>query len=667
MAKGKSAGARRLALITLIALPLCLITAFIFYACCLDHVITAIYKGESLPVLNGLIHNTDNTPLSYYLARSHLLFSHLIVLCIATFLLIAAAISHDYMRSIFINFFTTPTSALNLAIFRIAVTATVLLDLDPSTTIWFSSLPRELQFAPFGMGWLLPHLPIFKSLTIVAEILFVVVCITSLVGLFTRTSTLLALLLSLYVLGITQFYGKVSHDHHLVWFLALLAVSRSGDSLSIDAILAAIKSADRGELPERPSVSIIYSLPLRFACLLLGIIYFFPGFWKVWTCGFDWALSENIKYQMYSKWMEFSGWTPFFRLDWHPWLYKSGALSTITFETSFIFLILFPRLRALAAAGGVAFHSVSDLFMRIFFYDLLICYVALFDVGSWFQKLGRWLFPDRLTLFYDENCRFCRRAVAAIVVLDILDRITLAGVVDEVKTSRIAILQLDHRALLKDMRAVSGDRTWVGFAAYRALATRVPLLWPIVPILYLVPIEVLGTKLYRRIADSRASSLPQRTAQTAYRTESNRRGYAPIVVVGVLLLVVNVYAGGRRIMSGWPFACYPLFDFIQTGEIDSLQVEALDAAGDVIRSGTPDLKEKFMAQRFRGLLENVLRIRTSGESADRLTALWRLYVQQDPRLEKATAVRFYRVTLCTVPERRHLNPIKSQLIFEMKL
>jgi predicted DCC family thiol-disulfide oxidoreductase YuxK len=667
MAKGKSAGARRLALLTLIALSLCLITAFIFFTCCLDRVITAIYRGESLPVLNRLIYNTDNTPLSYYLTRAHLLFSHLIVLCIVTHLFIAAAISHDYMRSVFINFFTTPTSALNLAVFRIAVMVTLLLDLDPSTTIWFSNLPRGLQFAPFGMGWLLPHLPIFKSLVMVAVILLVVVCITGLVGLFTRTSMLLALILSLYVLGITQFYGKVSHDHHLIWFLAILAVSRSGDSLSLDAILGAIRRADRGELPARPPVSIVYSLPLRFACLLLGIIYFFPGFWKVWTCGFDWALSENIKYQMYSKWMEFNGWTPFFRLDWHPWLYKSSALVTITFETSFVFLILFPRLRALAAAGGVLFHSASALFMRIFFYDLLICYVALFDVGSWLQKLGCWLFPDRLTLFYDENCRFCRRTVAAIVVLDILDRITLVSMLNEAETARVPIFQLDHRAARKDMHAVSGDQTWTGFAAYRALASRVPLLWPIVPLLHWAPIEAVGTKSYRGIADSRTCTLPQRTSQIVYRSESSARGYTSVVIVGILLLAGNVYTGGRRIMSGWPFACYPLFDFIQREQIDSLQVEALDPTGEVIRSSAADLEGKFSGQRFRSLLENLLRMRGPGESADRLKALWKLYVQEDPLLKKATTVRFYRVTLCTIPESQRLNPVKSELVFEMKL
>jgi hypothetical protein len=120
-------------------------------------------------------------------------------------------------------------------------------------------------------------------------------------------------------------------------------------------------------------------------------------------------------------------------------------------------------------------------------------------------------------------------------------------------------------------------------------------------------------------------------------------------------------------MSGWPFACYPLFDFIQREEIESLQVEALDSTGEVIRSSGPDLEEKFSAQRFRSLLEYLLQMRKPGESDDQLKALWKLYVQKDPRFKKATAVRFHRVTLCTIPERRRLNPVKSQLVFEMKL
>jgi predicted DCC family thiol-disulfide oxidoreductase YuxK len=315
----------------------------------------------------------------------------------------------------------------------------------------------------------------------------------------------------------------------------------------------------------------------------------------------------------------------------------------------------------------VAFHSASALFMRIFFYDLLICYVALFDVNSWLQKLGRWLFPDRLTVFYDENCRFFRRTVTIIVVLDILDRITLVSVLGEADTVRLAVLHLDHQALRKDLHAVSGDQTWVGFAAYRTLAARLPLLWPIVPLLHWAPIEAVGTKFYRRVAHSQTGTPPQRTAQTAYRAESSARGFAPVVIVGILLLAGNVYTGGRKIMSGWPFACYPLFDFIQSDEIESLQVEALDLTGEVIRSSAADIEGKFSAQRFRSLLELLLQRRRPGESADRLEALWKLYVQEDPHLKKAAAVRFYRVTLCTIPERQRRNPVKSELVFEMKL
>ncbi len=126
------------------------------------------------------------------------------------------------------------------------------------------------------------------------------VCITGLIGLFTTASSALALILAVYVLGVTQVYGKVSHNHELIWFMALLAVSPCGDALSIDAILSSRKRADLGII-ERPGASIVYALPLRFASLLLGIIYFFPGFWKFWTSGFAWAFSDNLKYQMYSK------------------------------------------------------------------------------------------------------------------------------------------------------------------------------------------------------------------------------------------------------------------------------------------------------------------------------------------------------------------------------
>src|SRR5262249_2142536 len=141
-----------------------------------------------------------------------------------------------------------------------------------------------------------------------------------------------------------------------------------------------------------PQDSIAYALALRFASVLLGLIYFFPGFWKFWSTGFDWAFSDNLKYHMYSKWTEFSGWTPFFRLDQYTWLYRSMAFGTLCLELSFVSLIFFPRLRRVAALGGAIFHIGSYFFLRIFFYDLIVSYVALFDVSGTLRKFGRRLF-----------------------------------------------------------------------------------------------------------------------------------------------------------------------------------------------------------------------------------------------------------------------------------
>ena len=138
-------------------------------------------------------------------------------------------------------------------------------------------------------------------------------------------------------------------------------------------------------------------------------------------------------------------------------------------------------------------------------------------------------------------------------------------------------------------------------------------------------------------------------------------------MVGVLLLVLNIYAGGHRIANGWPFACYPLFDFTQGDEIESLEVEAIDQSGEVIRSGESDLADKFTPQRFRGLLAHLLGKQNHQGSTDRFKTIWKVCVQEDPRLEKASAVRFYRVTLCTIPERRRLNPVRRELVFEITL
>jgi predicted DCC family thiol-disulfide oxidoreductase YuxK len=660
----------KLAGIALVSALLYFILALIIFSFLLDYLIARMYVGKSYPVLSRLIHITHEAPISYYLERAHLCFSRLSLIVIGAHLGLAAFFARASMRRIIISFFTTPSSPTNLAIFRIAVFVAVLLDLDldAPAIVWFSSLPQQLQVPPFGVAWVLPYIPISRPLATLAITLLVVACISGIVGFFARTSSLLAMCLALYAFGITQLYGKVSHDHHLIWFLAILSASNCGDGLSIDALLASRTRADRG-FTEPPPPSVAYALPLRFAGLLLGIIYFFPGFWKFWTSGFDWALSDNLKYQMYMKWMEFDGWTPFFRLDWHPWLYKAAALETMIFEMSFVFLIFFPRLRRLAVLGGIVFHVASLLFLRIFFYDLLICYVVFFDVSGWLKKLGTRLFRSQLTVFFDGNCRLCRRTIAVIRVMDVLETITFVNAVEDAELSCRGFGRLERPSLIQDIQAISDGRKHVGFEAYRAMALRLPILWPLVPFLFPPPVERIANKVYRHVADSRICNLPDgEESSLAFADErGSSLGSTSVLAVGILLLTANVYTGARGNANGWPFACYPTFAAILGDETASLDIVALTSQGEIIPTDTKELAQRFMPQRFRGLVESLLRVQKPGGSTERLRSLWQLYVQEDSRLEKASVIRFHRLSLCTIPEKRYQNPVRSTLILEMRL
>src|SRR5579872_2580406 len=647
----------RLALVSIFAFLAYLVVAFGFYFCCLDHMILGMYGGHSYPLVGNLIHGSDHAPLSYYILRAHLLFSRLILLSMVAGVILTAAFAYDHMYRIFARFFTTPKSALNLSIFRVIVFVAVLLDMHPSEAIWFSTLPRALQIAPFGVGWLLPHLPISKSLMTMAVILLFAACVMGIVGLFTRTSAAIAFVVSLYVLGMSQFYGKVSHDQHLLWFLAILAASPCGDTFSIDAIRTAIKCSRKDKIPfDKPSI--VYSLPLSFASLLLGLIYFFPGFRKLWTSGFDWALSDNLKYQMYAKWVELGGWTPVFRLDLHPGLYRTAALISVSFEVSFIFLILLPRLRGMAAMGGLIFHSGSWIFMRIFFYDLLLCYVALFDMDSLLKGIGQRLYPGGLTAYYDQSCSSCRQMIAVFSVVDVLHCLTFVPL-QKAPEGGSDLLPCDQDLPDLGIRSVSGHRSWTGFPAYRAMAIRVPVLWPIVPFLYVPSAEKVFASLYRLIAGTNSSLLcygdNYQDDNVSPLSSRAWRAWLPTVMVGVFLLVANAYCGEHRILSGWPFACYPTFESIQDDELDFMEMRVVGASGQEMPFSPNDIEEKLTPQRFRGLQNSLLqmRVRNQADFAKHLKALWHLYLQEDPHLAQVTTVRFYDVI-------RKINPGRSR-------
>ncbi len=270
--------------------------------------------------------------------------------------------------------FLVPERPQNLAALRISVAVLLLISPETYAGPRIAALPPELRTAPEGLGWLMNTVAVTPGFAQLAQWVLVASSVFGLVGLWTRASFAVATVSGVYVLGLFQLTGSVTHDMHLLWFAALCAAGPSGGALSLDRLIA----QRRGEPAAGPSLRV--AVPLFFARALLGLVYFFPGFWKLATSGLTWITSDNLKNQMQWKWLQ-NGALPPIRIDRWDGLVHAGALGVVLLELSFPLLVMLPKTRIAAALGGLMFHVMSQIFLFIPFPSLWGCYTMLVDWG----------------------------------------------------------------------------------------------------------------------------------------------------------------------------------------------------------------------------------------------------------------------------------------------
>lgn len=256
-------------------------------------------------------------------------------------------------------------AAWPLALLRIVVPAVILASPELYAARGLVESPGRLGFAPEGLGWI-AHLPIGLPLARVLFVIALSTAATAILGFWSRASLGILTVSAGLLFSLSQRQGAVLHDMHLFWMTALLAASPCGDTLSLDAW---------GK--PRPPPSRRYGVPLLFARVLLGLVYFFPGLHKLRLSGLAWMTSDNVINQMHAKWLE-HGRLPVLRIDHAPLLCAVGAIGVLLFELSFVFLaIASRRTRWVAMGAGLAFHLSTQVFFFIPFVSLWACYVAL--------------------------------------------------------------------------------------------------------------------------------------------------------------------------------------------------------------------------------------------------------------------------------------------------
>jgi predicted DCC family thiol-disulfide oxidoreductase YuxK len=116
---------------------------------------------------------------------------------------------------------------------------------------------------------------------------------------------------------------------------------------------------------------------------------------------------------------------------------------------------------------------------------------------------------DRGQVLYDGQCPLCLRSVALLKRLDWLGQLRYIDARDRQQWPA-SDTPLDPERLLQEMHVLTPDGRHVyhGFAALRWIAWRLPLLWPLAPLLYIPGVPRLGQRLYLWVARNRFRLVP---------------------------------------------------------------------------------------------------------------------------------------------------------------
>src|SRR5262249_51770337 len=124
--------------------------------------------------------------------------------------------------------------------------------------------------------------------------------ITTLIGLFTRTSAFMFALGSWILAAHNYSYGEKHHTEALLCiFLALLAFSPSGDRLSIDAIIRRWHPHSFEGLLSGGKVTTA-SWPLKLMRILLALAYFSAGICKLFFGGLAWMNGYTLQKYLFA-------------------------------------------------------------------------------------------------------------------------------------------------------------------------------------------------------------------------------------------------------------------------------------------------------------------------------------------------------------------------------
>ena len=402
------------------------------------------------------------------------------------------------------DFWFLPISSVPLGVFRLAFGALVLayaLLLLPERFLWFGSkgvLPLADSNAYNGSGAGATHIDLlaFRGadhwLTLFF-IVFLLACVSLLLGFWTRTSAIIVYL----CLNTLHSRNNVIHnsgDTVMLVLSAYLVFSSAGAACSLDRLWRIFRGRENDEPPR------IVPWAQRLMQLQVAVVYLGASLSK--AGGEKWVNGTAAYYPLHlpesARFPILGGETL--------WVINLVTWGTVAMELALATLIWVPRLRLYVIAGGVLLHLGIEYSLNIplFSYMMIASYLTFLNGTDYTNFLAWSKHPLRLTplrVIYDGECEFCKSSLLAVRFLDVFRQITFVDSHDD--AAREAAGVLFENAEQAAIAVNPAGKQFAGYDAFRAIAWQLPATVLIAPLLYIPPIPQLGRRVYAWVKDNR--------------------------------------------------------------------------------------------------------------------------------------------------------------------
>jgi uncharacterized membrane protein YphA (DoxX/SURF4 family) len=218
--------------------------------------------------------------------------------------------------------------------------------------------------------------------------LMIIAGISSLVGYFTRASTLVFALVNWIFVAHTYSYAEEHHPESILCiFLVLLAFSPSGNRLSVDAMLQRWKGCSKSTRPSGIVDTAVW--PLKLVQVLLSLAYLSTGLAKILDGGSNWmngyTLQKYILSDAVVREMPFGLWVAQQHL-----LCVILSIATIIFEIFFFLTLIVPWTVPYFLIAGILFHSGIYVTMAAPFLQHIFLYAVFIDFEHILNRKSSW-------------------------------------------------------------------------------------------------------------------------------------------------------------------------------------------------------------------------------------------------------------------------------------